>query len=178
MALTKEQKEEAITRYEGWIKDSEGLVLTSNSGLSMADLDELRQAIRDAGGEFHIIKNTLAKLAFANAGLDVPQDYFLDTTALGIAFEDPPGVAKAIAEFEKNSDFLKIKGGFLGSQHMDAAGIKAMANLPPLPVVRGQLLGTIMAPASKIARTLAEPGRQLAQVVKAYSENEAAVTAA
>ena len=73
-----------------------------------------------------------------------------------------------------NIIWIKIKGGFLEGAHMTASEIIALADLPPLPVVRGQLLGVISAPASKLVRTLIEPGRSLAQVLKAHADAAAA----
>ena len=178
MALTKERKQKLVSEYETWLKESEAVVLAEYTGLDMAAIDELRQNVREAGGEFHILKNTLAKIAFSSAGLEFPEEYFVGSTAIGLAFEDPPGIAKAIADFEKSGDFVKIKGGFLGQEHMTADQVKVMAELPPLPIVRGQLLGTIMAPASQLTRLLAEPGRQVAQVIKAFSESASAAAAA
>lgn len=178
MAISKERKKELVAQYETWLKESEAIILAEYTGLDMQSIDKLRANMREAGGEFHILKNRLAKVAFAAAGFDAPDDFFVGSTAIGIAFEDPPGVAKAIADLEKDTDFVKIKGGFMGSELMTAEEIKVMAELPPLPVVRGQLLGTIMAPASQFTRLLAEPGRQLAQVIKAYSESESAAAPA
>jgi large subunit ribosomal protein L10 len=77
-------------------------------------------------------------------------------------------------DFARTLEFLKIKGGYLDSQSVSAQQIQALAELPPLPVLRARLLGTLLAPASKLVRTLAEPGRQLAAVVKAYADREAA----
>ncbi len=174
MALSKERKKEALAQYETWLKESEGVVLTEYTGLSMLEMDELRRNVREAGGEFHVIKNTIGKRAFEAVGFDAPEEYFLGSTALGIAFEDPPGVAKAIKDFGKKHDVIKIKGGFLEGAHMTASEIIALADLPPLPVVQGQLLGVISAPASKLVRTLIEPGRSLAQVLKAHADAAAA----
>jgi large subunit ribosomal protein L10 len=170
LALTKERKQEVVVQYEEWLKESQAVILTEYIGLSVSAIDELRHKLREVGGEFHIIKNTLGKRVFDSVGLDAPEEYFIGSTAIGIAFEDVPGMAKALVDFAKESEFVKIKGGFLGEQHMDAVQVRIMAELPPLPVVRAQLLGTLMAPASRLPRVLAEPGRQLAQVVKAYSE--------
>lgn len=178
MALSKERKKEFVAKYESWLKNSEALILTEFSGIDMHTLDQLRSDMRETGGEFHILKNTLAKVAFSNAGFDFPEEFFVSSTALGIAFEDPPAVAKALADLEKSTDFIKIKGGFMGTDLITAEEIKIMAELPPLPVVRGQLLGTIMAPASQLTRVLSEPGRQLAQVLKSYSESETAAATA
>ncbi|MBT3241471.1 MAG: 50S ribosomal protein L10 [Chloroflexi bacterium] len=171
MALSKERKQQVIAQYEKWLTESEAVVLTEYIGLNMPQIDELRAKIREAGGEFHVVKNTLVKRAFESAKLEAPDEYFVNSSAIGVAFEDPPGVAKAIKDFGKDHEFVQIKGGFMDGVHMSADEIKALAELPPLPVVRGQLLGVISAPASKLVRTLAEPGRSLAQVVKSRADS-------
>jgi len=174
LAITKERKNELITQYTEWVSRSKALVLTQFVGLSMKDIDTLRAKVRENGGEFHIIKNTLAQLAFERAGLVVPKGQFEGSTAIAFAFTDAPATVKAITEFAKSSDFLKIKGGFLEKQALTSDGVKALAELPPLPVIRAQLLGTLLAPAGKLVRTLAEPGRMIAAVIKAHAEPGAA----
>ncbi len=174
MAITKERKNELVTQYSEWVKRSKALVLTQYLGLTMKDIDTLRAKVRENGGEFHIIKNTLAKLAFEQAGLPVQASQLEGSTAVVFAFTDAPATVKTVTEFVKTSDFLKIKGGYLEKQSLTPEGVKALADLPPLPVIRGQLLGMLLAPASKLARTLAEPGRMIAAVIKAHAEPEAA----
>lgn len=174
MAHTRERKEELVAQYEEWLKTSRAIFLTEYTGLDMPAIDKLRTHIRDAGGEFHIIKNTLGKLAFDSAGFEVPEDYLLGSTAIGIAFDDPPAVAKALADFSEENQAVKIKGGFLAGDHMQMEQVIRLATLPPLPVVRGQFLALLMTPATQLTRLLAEPGRQLAQVIKAYADNGAA----
>jgi large subunit ribosomal protein L10 len=175
LALTKERKNELIAHYSEWAKQSKALVLTQYAGLTMKDIDALRSKVRENGGEFHIIKNTLAKLAFEQAGLPIVPGQFEGSTAVVFAFTDAPATVKTVTEYVKTSDFLKIKGGYLEKQSLSAEGVKALADLPPLPVVRGQLLGMLLAPASKLARTLAEPGRMIAAVIRAHAGPEAAV---
>lgn len=174
MAITKERKNELITHYSDWVKRSKALVLTQYVGLTMKEIDALRAKVRENGGEFHIIKNTLAKLAFEQAGLPVQKEQFEGSTAVVFAFTDAPATVKTVTEFVKSSDFLKIKGGYLEKQALTPEGVKALADLPPLPVVRAQLLGLLLSPASKLVRTLAEPGRMIAAVIKAHAEPEAA----
>jgi large subunit ribosomal protein L10 len=178
LAISKKRKNEVLTQYETWIKEGKAVVLTEYTGLTMPAIDQLRARVREAGGEFHVIKNTLGKRAFDAAGLETPEEHFVGSTAMGIAFEDAPGLAKAIADFAKESEFVKIKGGFLGKEHMTASQVKMMADLPPLPVVRAQLLGVLSSPGTKLATLLAEPGRQLAQVIKAYADQSAEASAA
>ena len=178
MAISKERKNEVVEQYSQWIRDSRALFLTEYSGLSVKQLDELRKKAREAGGEFHIVKNTLGKLAFQNEGLSMEENILEGSTAIGFAFKDAPPMAKVLDEFARTSDFLKLKGGYLGNKQISAADVTALAELPPLPVMRAMLLGTIMAPATQLARILSEPARQVASVLKAYADREADVSTA
>jgi len=174
LAISKERKQEVVAQYEEWVNRSRAVILTDYIGLSTKELDELRRKVREAGGEFHIVKNTLGKIAFQSVGLPLPEDFFEGGTAAGFAYEDARELAKALVEFAKGSDFLKIKGGYLGKDVVSSEQVKSLAELPPLPVMRAQLLGVIMAPATRLARIVSEPARQVAQVIKAYADQEAA----
>jgi large subunit ribosomal protein L10 len=178
LAISKGRKNEVIQQYVEWLDDSQGLFFTEYTGLSMKQMDDLRSKTREAGGEFHVIKNTLAKVAFEQAGYELPGSFLEGSTAVAFAFKDVAGMAKVISEFSRTNEFVKIKGGFLDKQVIPAVGVKTLAELPPLPVMRAQLLGTILAPASQLVRTLAEPARQLAAVFKAFADKDtSAVTA-
>ena len=174
MAISKERKREVVTEYTDWFGRSSALILAEYRGLSMKDIDELRRRVREVGGEFHVVKNTLGKIAFEGAGYTLPAGFLDGSTGIAFAFKDAPGLAKVIMEFARTSDSLKVKGGYLGRNPMTAEQVKSLAELPPLPVVRAQLLGTMLAPASQLARVLAEPARQVAAVLKAYADNNAA----
>lgn len=178
MAKTRELKNEMMAQYEGWLKRSQAMIVTEYLGLTMKDMDALRAKIREAGGEFHIVKNTLGRQTWEKAGVKFPPELLEGSTAVAYAFTDPPAVAKAMLDFAKSNDKVKIKGGVLDLKAMSAEGVKSLADLPPLPIMRAQLLGTILAPASKLVRTLAEPGRQVAAVIKAYSDRDSANAAA
>ncbi len=174
MAITKERKGELVSHYSEWLHKSEALIITEYKGMTMKDIDGLRTKVREMGGEFHIVKNTLGKKALEKAGISAKDEFFTGSTAICFSFRDAPAMAKAVLDFAKTTDALKIKGGYLDKKPMSAAGVKSLADLPPLPVVRAQLLGTIMGPASKLVRTLAEPGRSIAAVIKAHAEPAAA----
>ena len=177
MAKSKEQKEAMLAQYVDWLGKSQAVVLVEYTGVTMKDLDAIRVKVREAGGEFHIVKNTLVKLAMEKAGFKMPADYTLKSTALGFVTNDVAGFTKALTDATRNMEVIKIKGGFMGRETLNPAQVKALASLPPLPVVQAQLLGMLSAPAGKLVRTLAEPGRRVAAVLKAYSD-KAAPTAA
>ena len=170
MAISKQRKEEVLAQYSDWVKKSQAVILVEYTGVRMKDLNAIRAKVREAGGEFHVLKNTLARRAFAASGMELPADYLIKSTAVSFAFTDPASTAKALADATKGSEFVKVKGGFMGGQVLNALQVKALAEIPPLPVVRAQLLGVLQAPAGKLVRTIAEPARGLAAVIRAFSE--------
>ena len=178
MAITKERKNHLIQQYGEWMKESQLQVILSYAGLTMKDIDQLRSKLREAGGEFHIVKNTLVKLAFQQAGMPLPEKLFEESSAVAFDFEDSQTFAKTLTEFTRSSEFLKVKGGYFDKKPISSDNVKALADMPPLPVMRAQLLGVLLGPASKLVRTLAEPARGLAAVLKAHVEPEAASQAA
>jgi large subunit ribosomal protein L10 len=167
-----------LDQYDQWLSRSQALVVTEYLGMGMKDLDALRAKIREVGGEFHVVKNTLGRKAFEKAGYTFPEELLKGSSAVIFAFNDAPAVAKAVIDFAKGFDKLKVKGGILDNKPLNAEQVKALADMPPLPVMRATLLGTILAPASKLVRTLAEPGRSVAGVIKAYADRDAASAAA
>ncbi len=176
MAITKEQKQEVLSDYEDWFKRSQAVILVEYTGANMKAMDAIRAKVRESGAEFHVVKNTLAQRAFTAQGWTVPDEYLVKSTAVSFAFNDPAATAKALAEATKGMNFVKVKGGFMGGQMLNASQVKALAELPPLPVVRAQLLGMLQTPAGKLVRTIAEPARSLAAVFRAFSEKEQGAT--
>jgi large subunit ribosomal protein L10 len=178
LAISKERKEEVLTQYNDWVKRSQAVILVEYTGTSMKSLDTLRAKIRESGGEFHVVKNTLARRVFADNNMDLPKDFLVKSTAVSFAFNDPASTAKALTDAMKGNEFVKVKGGFMAGKTLSASQVKALSDMPPLPVVRAQLLGVLQAPAGKLVRTIAEPARGLAAVVKAFTEKGASPAAA
>ncbi len=170
MAITKQRKEEVLETYRDWLKRSQAVILVEYTGATMKNMDGIRSKIREVGGEFHVVKNTLVRRVFSDNGWNLPEGYFTKSTAVSFAFTDPAATAKALSDATKSMAFVKVKGGFMAGQALNPAQVKALSELPPLPVVRAQLLGVLQAPAGKLVRTIAEPARSLASVFRAYSE--------
>ncbi|HSR48033.1 MAG TPA: 50S ribosomal protein L10 [Anaerolineales bacterium] len=174
MPVTRERKEGLVETYRGWLEGSSGLILASYSGMSVRGLEDLRRKVRDAGGEFHVVKNRLMALALREAGVELPAQALEGTTAIGFASDDIPAVAKAIVDAARQSEALVLKIGVVDGRVVERVQVERLAELPPLPVLRAQLLGVIRAPAGRVAGALAGSVRQVVNVVKAYSETQPA----
>ncbi len=173
MAITKKRRAELVAEYADLLKKSEALIIASYSGVRVKNVEQLRRKVREASGELRVVKNTLATVALKAAGMPVPEEFLHGDTAIGFAFKDVPGVAKAIQDFTKDSEFVKVKGGGMSGKILSAKEIAALASLPPMPVVRAQLLGLINTPATRIAGSIASAVRQLVNVTKAYADKGA-----
>jgi len=157
--------------------DTDGTILTEYRGLDVSAMAELRGALREAGGEYKIYKNTLVRLAARDAGLEI-EDLLVGPTALAFVGEQPDGsdgdvaaVAKALREFAKTNQLLVIKGGVLGNKPLDSDKIKALAALPPRDVLLAQLAGAFGAPMTKFAGLLSAVPRQFAYALSALIED-------
>ena len=170
MALSKQKKNEVVEQYKEWLNNSQSVLLVEYTGATVKTMENIRAQVRESGGEFHVVKNTLIKLALEANGFAIPEGMLENSSAASFAFSDPAATAKALADASKGIEAIKVKGGYMGAELLDADQVKALAELPPLPVVRGQLLGVLQAPAGQLVRTVAEPARSLAAVFKAYSE--------
>lgn len=174
MAITREQKEKLVAQYKDILNRNTALIFTEYSGLSVKELEELRGRIREIGGEFYVVKNSLAKRAIEDIGLPQLEGGLDGPTAIGVTDEDVTGLAKAIVDLARATKVVQVKGAVIDGEIFDSARVKILAALPPMPVIQAQLLSVLQAPASQIARALSGSVRQVVSVVKAYSEKEAA----
>jgi len=172
LAFTKDEKKELVANYEKWLQESSAAYVMAFHNMSVKDIDELRAEAREIGGKFQVVKNTLMHIALKNIGFE-DTGIFDEASIVAFAFEDAPSVAKVVDK-AGSMDQFKIKGGYMDGLPMDASQILTLAKLPSMPEMRAQLLAMIIAPASQLVRTIAEPARQIAAVIKAYSEKSPA----
>jgi large subunit ribosomal protein L10 len=145
------------------------MVVTNQSGLTVAESSDLRRQMRDAGASFKVTKNRLARLALDGTKFADLSPLFKGPTAVALS-EDPVAAAKVVVKFAKDNDKLVIVGGALDDQVLDIDRISALAALPSLDELRAMIVGMLSTPATRIARVLSAPGGQVARVVAAYSE--------
>jgi large subunit ribosomal protein L10 len=173
LALTKDQKKERVAEYVALLKKSQGVVLAEYGGLAAPGMNALRGKAREAQGEVHVVKNTLAALALREAGLALPVEKIAGTTLIAFGVTDVVGIAKAVVDAAKESEFVRIKAGFLDGKLLSPEEVKSLASLPPLPQVRARLAGVLKASAGKIAGVLSAPARNVVGVCKAYAQKPA-----
>jgi len=172
LAITRQKKEELIEQYVEQLNSSEAIIITDYRSLTVPDMQELRAEIRKAEGSFSVMKNTLIRRALEDTGFSVPEELLKGPVGIGFCSSNVPGVAKAITNFAKEHEALVVKGGLMGNQVIDEAAIKNLANLPPIEVLRAQILGLINAPASQLVGVVAGGVRQMVNVVNAYATKE------
>jgi large subunit ribosomal protein L10 len=171
--MDRSQKADMVAQLKQIFSETGVVVITRNHGLSVAQSTDLRLRMRDAGAQFKVAKNRLALIALDGTQYKPIGDLLKGPIALATS-ADPVAAAKVAVEFAKTTDRLEIVGGAMGDTLLDVNGIKALAELPSLDELRAILVGLIQAPASKIARTVNEPGAQLARIFSAYAAKEAA----
>jgi large subunit ribosomal protein L10 len=167
------QKAELVSELKG-VFDKTGLVVVTHyTGLSVAELTDLRVQMRGVGAQFRVTKNRLTKLALEGTKCESIAHLFTGPTAIAYS-DDPVAAAKVSIDYAKKNDKLVVLGGVMGNTELDANGVKALATLPSLDELRAKLLGLINAPATKVAGVLQAPAGQLARVFGAYGNSEAA----
>ena len=166
--MNRAEKADLVALLNTTFKETEVVVVTRNLGLTVAQSTDLRGKMRDADASFKVSKNRLAKIALKDTRYEPLADMLTGPIALATS-SDPVAAAKVAVEFAKTNDKLEIVGGMMGETLLDANGVKALATMPSLDELRAKIIGLVQAPATKIARTIAEPGAQLARVVGAYA---------
>lgn len=146
------------------------VVVTHQSGLTVAEATDLRRRMREAGANFKVTKNRLARLALEGTKFADIAGLFAGPTAIATS-RDPVAAARVAVEFAKESDKLTIIGGALDDKTLDVEGVKALAALPSLDEVRAGIAAMLRAPARRVATVLAAPAGQVARVVRAYSDD-------
>jgi large subunit ribosomal protein L10 len=172
------EKRDFVASLATVFADTSFVLVGRNAGLTVADVSELRRRMRAAGATYKVAKNRLALRALDGTRFTGLAPLLKGPTALAWS-TDPVAVAKTAVEFARTNDRFVILGGALGTQALNADGVKALAELPSLETLRAQLLGLIQTPATRIAGVLQAPGSQLARVFSAFAKkDEAAAEAA
>lgn len=171
--MDKAEKAVVVEDLNKVFADSGSVVVAHYTGMTVAEMSDLRARMRKAGASFRVAKNRLAMRALQGTAVESIAHLFKGPT--GIAFsKDPVAASKVVVAYAKDNEKLIILGGTVGTTALDAKGVKALAELPSLDQLRAKIAGLLVAPATKLAGLMQAPGAQLARVVAAYSKKEEA----
>ena len=147
-------------------------VITDFKGMTVEELTNLRVSLRNAGGEYLVVKNTLARIALTDGTHDAIKDNFHDNCGVAFGFDDPVAVAKALSDFAKQSKLFELRCASLDGKAMDAAQIDALAKLPGREQLLGQLLGTMNAVPTNFVSLFANVVRGLLYALKGIEDQK------
>ncbi|XSG82277.1 MAG: 50S ribosomal protein L10 [Methyloligella sp. ZOD6] len=167
--MDRAEKREVVTALHDVFANTGVVVVAHYSGLSVADMTQLRREMRDAGGTVKVAKNRLVKLALEGTDATGIADLMQGPTCLAYS-DDPVAAPKVAVKFAKGNENFVILGGAMGTTMLDPTGVNSLASLPSLDELRGKLVGLLQAPAGKIAQVVNAPAGKVARVVSAYAQ--------
>lgn len=170
--MDRTQKAEMV-EWIGGVFDKNTVVVLANGGLTVAEFEGLRVELRKAGANMKIVKNRLAKIAIAGKPSEKLSDLFQGPTAIAFS-EDPVAAAKTVKEYAKGNEKLKILGGVMGVEVMDAKGVDALASMPSREELIGAIVLAITSPAAQLAGAIGAPAANIAGILETLEKREAA----
>lgn len=160
--MRRAEKEDVVARLRDEFGQAKSIILTSHAGIKVNEVNELRSSFRAEGVTYHVIKNSLAKLAVADTDFDVLADSFSGVTAVAYSFEDAVSPAKIASKYAEKNDKFVLKGGYLDGTVLDADGVDQLAKMPTKDELRATLLRTFIAGPTQFVRLLnAVPSQML-----------------
>lgn len=166
------EKVEAVEEVKGALSDVPAVLLTEYRGLTVTELAELRDKLREAEASYRVVKNTLARRAADQLGYTELLELFTGPTAIAYCSGDAVGVAKVLAAFAKERPALVVKGGVLDGRVLSAEETQALATVDVLDVSRAKIMGQLTAGLSQIVNVLQGPMRQIAFVLQELGKRE------
>ena len=164
--MNREEKATAVTALHERFKKATVALLATSQGLNVKKVQQLRRALKQAGGEYKVAKNTFARRAMQDTAYARLHDLMEGPTGLVFGYADPVAVTKVLVRFAEENDKLEIKAAVLDEKVLEPAAVGELAKLPSKEVLLGMLLRTMQAPAVQLLRTLNEPGARLVRVIE------------
>jgi large subunit ribosomal protein L10 len=168
--MLKSEKEAVIKELNEKFTRAKAAIVAEFSKVDVETVTKLRKKFRDAGVEYKVLKNTLAKRAAKGTSVEVVSEDFTGPVAIALGYGDVVAPAKVLSEFIKDMETIKVRSAVVDGKKIDAKGVQALAKMPGLPELRAKILGMLTQPAGKLVRTIAAPGAQLARVIKARED--------
>lgn len=168
--MNRVEKQEFVDSLSLQMKEASLVVLTQQTGLTVEESTDLRSKMREAGASFRVVKNSLARIAANEMGLHLIECYLKGPSALAFS-KDPIGAAKVAVKYAEGNPKLVVIAGMLQGKLLDAQSVESLAKLPSLDELRAKILSVVMAPATKLAAIIQEPGSQVVRAISAHSKH-------
>ncbi len=170
--MERSKKQALVAKLQGIFAEAKLVVMTTQQGMDVAEVSDLRIRVREAGGGYMVTKNRLAKLAAKGTAFEGLVDRFQGPTAIFFS-EDPVAAAKIAIDYSKENKKLSVLCGASDGRVFELSDVESLAELPSLDELRGKLIGLLQAPAGQIAAVLQAPAGQVARVISAQANNAA-----
>jgi large subunit ribosomal protein L10 len=166
------EKAETVAAIHQRLKSAKMAIVTEYRGLTVAQMTRLRREVRDASGEYQVIKNTLVLRALKDTEFSDLEKLLQGPNGWVFAYDDPVLLSKALIKFADDNDKLAIKGGVFEGRFMDTAGVKVLSQMPSKPELQAKLLAMINAPATQLARLIQEPGARVVRLLESLRKTK------
>ena len=167
--MDRSEKEQLVSSLREGLLESSLVVVSHQTGLTVAQVSDLRRKMREAGAQFRVAKNTLARLAVAGTENEGITPLLSGPTTLAYS-KDPVAAAKISVKFANDNDKFNVIGGILNGKLLDAKDIETLSKLPSIDELRAKIIGIISTPATRVAGVVQASAGQLARVFSAYGK--------
>jgi large subunit ribosomal protein L10 len=175
LPISRERKEELVDSYVDILNDCDGFIIVKTQGLSVSQIQGLRNTVREQNGRYIVAKNTLMRKALQNAKWIVPEDLLVGPVAIIFGRDNMPGVSKALLRHIEEQEFnekMQVTGGIMAGDLLDAQQVEAISKLPTLDELRAQLAGLVISPAQGLVNALHQATGGVVNVLQAYLDKQ------
>ena len=173
MALSLKQKQAVVEEVAEVARSAHSVVAAEYRGMTVTEMTALREKSKQSGVHLRVVRNTLARRAFEGTEFECAQDRLKGPLVLAFSRDEPGAAARVVRDYAKSNDKLKVSFVAFDGKAMDAPAIDQLASLPTREEALAQLMSVLLAPATKLVRTVAEPHASLVRVVEAMRESHA-----
>lgn len=175
MPVSRERKQELVASYVDTLNECDGFIIVKTQGLSVSQIQSLRNSIREQNGQYIVAKNTLMRKALETANWIVPDDLLVGPVAIIFGRDNMPGVSKALLKHIDEEEFaekMQVTGGVMDGDLLDAQQVDALSKLPTLDELRAQLAGLVITPAQGVVNVLHQATGGVVNVLQAYLDKQ------